>query len=695
MPITASEGSKAFSEAKANLDDLIKRRFFYRQAFEIYGGVGGFYTYGPPGSAVKQNLINLWRKHFVIEENLMEVDDTNIMPHDVLFTSGHVERFNDFIVKDTGDPNKFYRADKLLEEIMDAKLAEKDVTEEKRVEFTRVKAQADAFSKEEITEVFKTYAIKAPETGNELTDPQEFNLMFPVPIGPSGNLGGYLRPETAQGIFLNFKFCLEQNANNMPFGIAQVGKAFRNEIAPRSGLIRTREFTQAEIEFFVHPEKKAHPKFAGLASLSLQLFPSGQQLAAEAPVFKTLGDAVSEGMVANETLGFFIGRTYLFLVRAGCKPEHIRFRQHLPDEMAHYACDCWDAELEMSLGWVECVGIADRSAYDLTVHSKATGVSLTAQTNLAEPRIVETFGMSKKAIAGLGKVFKKDAKKVTEALTAMSSDELKALEAAGKADGKATITCDGQSFDLPADLLVFESKTVKTSVDIFTPNVIEPSFGIDRILTAIFEHTFYVREKGEEGDKVKPGVLAFPAEVAPYKAVVLPLDMRVVKDYGELLAQTRLDLASFGLPYKVDESGASIGKRYARSDELGIPYAITIDFDTLGKSTDGSSALAGIATLRDRDSTQQVRLPLVDIPGYIAKLSSAHPLTFDDLVAAYGSITADATPPAPTDKPSDDALTYLSQHHVTQILNAAVNKLTDEKPADPIAFLVAELSKKK
>ena len=212
MPITASEGSAAFAAARPDLDDLIKRRFFYRQAFEIYGGVGGFYTYGPPGAAVKQNLIDLWRKHFVIEENLLEVDDTNIMPYDVLHTSGHVERFNDFIVKDAKDPNKFYRADKLLEDVMDARMAAKECTPELKKEYQTVKAQADAYSKDELWGVFQQYQIKSPETGNDLTEPVAFNLMFPVPIGPIGDQSGFLRPETAQGIFLNFKFCLEQHA---------------------------------------------------------------------------------------------------------------------------------------------------------------------------------------------------------------------------------------------------------------------------------------------------------------------------------------------------------------------------------------------------------------------------------------------------------------------------------------------------
>merc|ERR1719201_3065554 len=171
------------------------------------------------------------------------------------------------------------------------------------MELTKVKNQADAYSKDELWEVFQKYEIKSPDTKNDLTEPVEFNLMFPTPIGPTGMLTGYLRPETAQGIFLNFKFCLEQNSNQMPFGVAQVGKAFRNEIAPRAGLIRQREFTQAEIEWFCRPGDKPHPKFAAVAGLELQLFPSKEQLAAEPAIVKSLGEAVGSGMIANETLG--------------------------------------------------------------------------------------------------------------------------------------------------------------------------------------------------------------------------------------------------------------------------------------------------------------------------------------------------------------------------------------------------------
>merc|ERR1719440_2596435 len=151
-------------------------------------------------------------------------------------------------------------------------------TPEQKEEYTIVKNKADGVSREEMGALFKKYNIKAPESGNDLSDPYEFNLMFPTPIGPGGYLQGYLRPETAQGIFLNYKYCCEQNANRLPFGVAQVGRAFRNEIAPRAGLTRQREFTQAEIEYFVNPRQKDHPKFARVADTVLTLFHSPNQL---------------------------------------------------------------------------------------------------------------------------------------------------------------------------------------------------------------------------------------------------------------------------------------------------------------------------------------------------------------------------------------------------------------------------------
>jgi len=367
--------------------------------------------------------------------------------------------------------------------------------------------------------------------------------------------------------------------------------------------------------------------------------------------------------------------------------------------MAHYACDCWDAEIEMSLGWVECVGIADRSAYDLTVHAAATKTKLTAEAPLDTPILSETYEVSKKSLAALGKAFKKDAKAVGDYLQGLSAEELKTLEAKAQADGKAEISVGGNKFEISKELLVCESKTTKTHVETYTPNVIEPSFGIDRILTAIYEHTFFMRKAeevegaGEKKEKakgdVKQGVLSLPAEVAPYKAVILPLDMRVAGDpiYAEQCTELRTALTEAGLQYKIDESGASIGKRYARADELGIPFAVTLDFDTVGKGEDASQALKGTVTLRERDNCGQVRVPLAEVASVLSKLCGASSMNWADLAAMYDGTASEGADGVA------GMMAYLRKHNVTSKLNAAVNEVAKSKPEDPMAALIALLQK--
>lgn len=533
---------------------------------------------------------------------MLEVEDTCIMQHSVLKASGHVDRFNDFMVKDVVDESKFYRADKLLEEVMEEKLKADDLTEAQREEYTKVKNQADAYSQKEIGDVFKKYGIKSPETGNDLSDPYEFNLMFPTPIGPGGYLQGYLRPETAQGIFLNYKFCCEQNSNRLPFGVAQVGRAFRNEIAPRAGLTRQREFTQAEIEYFVNPTKKAHPKFKAVEGIVLTLFHANEQLAAKDPVQMSIGEAVRSGLVNNETLGYFIVRTYEFLIGVGIQKEHVRFRQHLPTEMAHYACDCWDAEIYMSYGWLESVGIADRAAFDLNAHATAARCDLQYKELLDKPIEQEVLALTKASGISVMKAYKKDGRAVKEWIESRSQSELAELDAL---TGPKEVEVDGKTFELDPKLLQFERKNEKISVNAFTPGVIEPSFGIDRIFTSLLEHVYFTRPKDEEDkdDKQTRGVLSLPPAIAPYKCTILPLDQRIARHekYIGLSGTFRSELSACGLAFTIDESGATIGRRYARNDELGIPFAVTLDFTTLEDST---------VTLRDRDSMQQLRMPL-------------------------------------------------------------------------------------
>lgn len=268
--------------------------------------------------------------------------------------------------------------------------------------------------------------------------------MFSTSIGPSSNLPGYLRPETAQGQFLTFAKLLEFNNLRMPFASASIGKSFRNEISPRSGLLRVREFLMAEIEHYVDPNEKKHPRFKEVAdTITLSFLPREiQEQGKTNTVQKTIGEAVKEGMVDNETLGYFLARIHLFLHELGVDQTKVRFRQHMPNEMAHYAADCWDAELLTSYGWIECVGCADRSAYDLTVHMQKTGQPLLVRENLEVPRVWEEWDVDvdKK---WLGPRFRGDAKKVEEAVAKISQEEREKLAGLLKKGGKVMVKVEG------------------------------------------------------------------------------------------------------------------------------------------------------------------------------------------------------------------------------------------------------------
>lgn len=239
-------------------------------SFEIYGGVSGFYDFGPLGSALKQNVEQLWRNHFVLEEDMLEITCTNLTVSDVLKTSGHVDKFSDYMVKDmkTGTCR---RADKLIDEHI-AKILPKKKKQEERDELERIQMEVDNYSAEQLDEVITRFNIKDPDTGNELSKAVEFNLMFDAQIGPTGQMTGYLRPETAQGIFINFRRLIEFNNGRMPFASAQVGLGFRNEISPRQGLLRVREFPMAEIEHFCDPQDKSHNKFYMVKDMKLPLW---------------------------------------------------------------------------------------------------------------------------------------------------------------------------------------------------------------------------------------------------------------------------------------------------------------------------------------------------------------------------------------------------------------------------------------
>lgn len=258
------------AEKKKNFEDLMKRRFFFNQGFEIYGGVAGLYDYGPTGCAIKNNILKLWRDHFILEEDMLEIATTCITPYPVFKASGHVDRFTDLMVKDlkTGTG---HRADKLVEAFIEAKLEKKKAKPEEVKELESILTKVETFSIDQMHETIQKLGIKSPDTGNELGRPEPFNLMFATPIGPSGALQGFLRPETAQGIFVNFNRLNEFNGGRIPFASAQIGLGFRNEIAPRQGLYRVREFEMAEIEHFFDPKSTDHPKFKSVKDLELPL----------------------------------------------------------------------------------------------------------------------------------------------------------------------------------------------------------------------------------------------------------------------------------------------------------------------------------------------------------------------------------------------------------------------------------------
>lgn len=266
---------------KAALDALLRRRMFFTPSFEIYGGVAGLFDLGPPGAALQSNLVEIWKKHFILEENMLEVDCTVLTPEQVLKTSGHVDKFADWMCKDPKNGD-ILRADHFVEDILEARLngdkearglelqanKPKDAKREKKKgkgqpavkledavvkEYEEILAKIDNYNGEELGELIKKYDMRNPNTGEQPNPPVAFNLMFQTSIGPSGGSTAYLRPETAQGQFMNFAKLLEYNMGAMPFASASIGRSYRNEIAPRGGLLRVREFLMAEIEHCEFP----------------------------------------------------------------------------------------------------------------------------------------------------------------------------------------------------------------------------------------------------------------------------------------------------------------------------------------------------------------------------------------------------------------------------------------------------------
>ena len=546
------------------LQGMLRQRGILLPAFDMYGGAKGLYDFGPVGGRLRSRLNQVWLNHWLSMGDVVEISCPTVTPYEVLEASGHVGEFSDFmtVCKNCGEAS---RADTLLEDDH---------------------PNPDALSKSELQELLIASAPSCPACSACDWSPIEAqNLMFSTTIG-AGSSGrqGFMRPETAQGMFTSFPSLYRHFRERLPFGAVQVGKGYRNEISPRQGMIRLREFNMAELEYFIDPNQPIDHDFSPWSSIPFNLVDGEGKTHA-----MTLRDAVEKTLVRHPTVGFFMGRTYDFLIGIGIDANRLRFRQHASDEMAHYATDCWDVEIEGSYGWVECVGIAHRGCYDLEAHEKATGKTLRARREFDEPKIVEIDGWT---IDGgkAGPAFRGDAGQVKSLVETFEADVAFPTE--------VTLS-DGRTLIVEAEHVKRVQKTVKETGEWFIPHVVEPAFGIDRILWHVLDHAYVETEKSGEPYRM----LQLSDSIAPIDVAILPLFEKdgmddVAKAIHQRCCQT------FGIVSLYDGSG-SIGKRYARADEVGVPICVTIDHQSVEDGT---------VTIRQRDDGSQSRVPIDELP---------------------------------------------------------------------------------
>jgi glycyl-tRNA synthetase len=489
---------------------LCKRRGFIFQSSEIYGGYSGFFDYGPLGSELKKNIKDAWWRAMVQErDDIVGLDSTIIMHPQIWRASGHVDGFNDPMV-DCRESKRRFRADQLFfspvrvdgatigyvsVEESGTMLAE---AEEKAAQLKRkqaVQGTLEPLELKDYTEALpEEYAlIPSPATGNAgtLTPPRQFNLMFETRVGPLADASAvsYLRPETAQGIFQNFKNVVDTSRVKIPFGIAQIGKAFRNEITPRNFIFRSREFEQMEIEYFIDPDEETWPR-----------------------VYREWIDTCKNWLVSIGIPATMVGEDV-----------------HPAEKLSHYSKGTTDLTFTFPFGTQELWGIACRGNFDLTQHQEHSGKSM-------------------------------------------------------------------EFFD--------EARKEK-----YIPHVVEPSLGVDRTLLAVLTAAYCEDEiPNDKGQPEKRTFLKFHPRIAPFKAAVFPL----LKNKPELVDCARSLYKQLQRRWNVawDVSGA-IGRRYRRQDEIGTPFGITIDFDTIEKDQ--------CVTIRDRDTTDQVRIPLTGVEAWLAE----------------------------------------------------------------------------
>jgi len=572
-----SKGPDSLTSAE-DLLAMLRRRGFVHPAFDLYGGVSGLIDYGPLGGRLRRRVLNAWIDYWNSLGHIVEIESPTLTPKPVLEASGHVLEFNDH-ASTCNACGASHRSDHLLEGLVDF---------------------PDQLDLDKLQNAIEEKMPKCPScSASEWAPPRPLNLMFPTTIGPgSAGRPAYLRPETAQGMFTQFPQLYRHFRERLPFGAVQVGKGYRNEISPRQSMIRLREFTMAELEWFFDPEADCDLDREKLNRFQVCLLPAEGEAKNS-----TLLEALEDGIIRHDLVATFMGHAYDLLARLGIITELIRFRQHAFSEMAHYATDCWDLEIKGSYGWVECVGIAHRGCHDLESHERGSKSNLLRAWRSFDKPKVQKISRPSPVASAIGPVFRSEAGKVSSAIEKLDQIPIQWPHDLSLNDGK--------SISIDENMVEWISGEEVVHGEWFTPHVVEPAFGIDRIIWHIFEHAFVTEKK--EG---KPySRLRLAALIAPIDIVVLPLfDKDGMQRTAHDLA-IRLRSIS-GHSISLDGSG-SIGRRYARADEAGIPWAITVDHDTVN---DGS------VTIRRRDDGLQVRLLPSEVEGHLT--SSTLPSIF-------------------------------------------------------------------
>ena len=497
-------------EKKLSVEELAtfcKKKGFIFQAAEIYGGLSGFFDFGPLGVELKNNLKQSYWKNFVQKrEDIFGQDGSIITNPKVWKASGHVDSFGDLILTTKTSKTKL-RADHFIEDTLNI--------------------PADGMSASDIQELIDKHNLKYK--GEEFQEIKDFNLMFQTQVGAdtTKNATAYLRPETCQSIFPNFKAVAEVSRAKLPFGIVQVGKAFRNEISPRDFVFRCREFEQIEMEYFFNPEETCDFFTQDLKDTKIQfLSAENQDNGTNEQTITTIGKLVEENRI-NDYHGYWLATFFNWFVNdLEFKWGNLQIREHVKTELSHYSKGTVDIDYKFPFGFKEMLGMANRGNFDLTQHQEHSKSKL--------------------------------------------------------------------------EFFVEETKTK------ILPSVIEPSLGVERFMMATLYEAY-------NNDLTRGNVvLNLQPKIAPNKVAVFPLMNK--EELTNIARNIFNELLEEDIISVYDKSG-SVGKRYARQDEVGTPYCLTIDYETIEEGEN-----KGTVTIRDRNSTQQKRIKIEELTTIISKL---------------------------------------------------------------------------